>query len=139
MSKKKASVIAVIVIAIIAIVIGVVIAMNQPSYPSKDKMIKQYEKAGFQVEEMTICGDVTGVKRIVATKGDLIADFTYLTIDDNLDAVKEYYEEHYDNSYITGHRFNGKHGIVYYASDVKAWEPANFSKIEINADPIVVK
>lgn len=137
MSKKRIGIIAVVLIAVIAI--GVIIAMNRPSYPSKDKMIKQYEKAGYQVEEMTTCGDVTGIQRIVATKGELIADFTYLKSGDDLDAVKEYYDEHYENSYIVGHRFNGNKGLVYYASDVKAWELAKISKIDVNIDPIVVK
>lgn len=136
---KKTKILLAAFLAFLVIAIGFVIFCRKPDYLSPDKMKEKFEAAGYEVQMSDSCGAIKNITRVVAMKGDSIADFTYLKGSMDDEPIYDYYNEYYDNSYIMGNRNNGDQNLVYYTTDEEAWKVADIKSVNVSVDPIEVK
>ena len=66
--------------------------------PSQKRLISYMEDAGYTVDKSLVIGDIEGVSRIVATKGDSILDVCYQVKDEDLDKILDFYGDNYKES-----------------------------------------
>ena len=95
--------------------------------PSQKRLISYMEDAGYTVDKSLVIGDIEGVSRIVATKGDSILDVCYQVKDEDLDKILDFYGDNYKESYISGCIGD----FVYYACNKAVWE---ISKIDADIE-----
>lgn len=86
--------------------------------PNQKKLISYMEDAGYKVDKFSTFGDINGISRIIAIKGDSTLDVCYQVKDGDYDTILDLYGDNYAQSYITGNI----DGFVYYASDKAVWE-----------------
>lgn len=137
MSKKTKILLTVLGVFVIASIVFMTF-MKTPNYYKPEKMQENYVSTGYKIEVFDSCKDITGITRIVAYKGDSIAEITYTKNVDQTKDILNYYSETYDRCYIMGNRAIGGKNIIYYASDEIAWKTAEIKEVNISIDPIKV-